>query len=1149
MPNKFINNENSLLSKGKYQITNPDTKTVYNLLGVIGTGGSSIAYKARVNVKGGDGEYVVVKELFPQQLNITRNTDGSINVSEDEADSFKIYRNITARESEAVKNAAITDENNNGYILGLFEDCFETNNTVYSVYKTEGGEILKDIMDRSAQTGGELNVYRLRRACGYIRQICGALKSMHDNGYLHLDIAPDNIFISHTGTGEINIAKLIDFNTSFKIGSDITARPFSYKQGYSAFELSGLYKEIIIPTEATDIYSVTAIFFEMLTGKKTSKVRLDLVKEWEISAGGDLTEPTAALINKILKRGLSTSLEARYQKIGIFETNKETGIKNTDADCFLTDFDELVNQIFDIPDYAHGRAWDLSKEKLGFLPKELGYDIDSDLMTCCTVDSKPEEYSFADALSSCQKNAILYGSGGIGKTTAMLSVWKDLVSEYHQDKPVPLFVKLNKFNDSEGEHFISRYVTDTYFNDRTDNFTKLEEIFKTPLKNNEPSFLLLLDGFNEIVLDEAHLKKITDEIQHLASMEGVQVVLSARDNLEAAPFTEGFCRINNHPLSSDNVKKYVEKRVNKTFADEMTEGLLSLLSNPMLLNKYIEIAFYENQKDKSSTSLQKLKESKTTGDVLDCYLNYLVEITKSVDVVFKEAFDQALPYLMYCLERENSFSLTYEQAKEILKGYFRHDSEKEDKDLEDILKAMSEKITLLHTRKIGGTIYFSVAHQTYRDFLAAKHIFNSIEKYMSKGNELPVELMKKDRVISKEVRIFLSDLLGDPNNSMSTQVDEKKDSTNQRTWLRFLLIRCDRLLRENQKEQVDAREGIVCAVYNILGIMLQAKEDCADISNKDFDLDDSSRLCLRKFKIKYAKEIKGLESFYHYNHIRSVLGKSAGRRKAEKIAKITVPTAAVITIAVSMFMYFNPINPYPGDFANPVGGIRSPSLSKVELGGSLTYEINFLDDNEIKDIEWNKRQIDLVNFTANVVFEKTPNGGENSRKLVLSNIQGDYGVNKYLIVRIRAFDYNRNASHEFESGRFAILRDISSDDTTPPSVNISAEADVVNVGGKITYTVIADDNANIEKFELIPQGSHFYTDVSHYIKRENIDTIGFTADISVAGTGNTQTITLSNIQGEPGKDKYIALSKGVVMDAAGNVSPPCNSPGFELQTE
>ncbi|MCX8074084.1 MAG: hypothetical protein N2749_00660, partial [Clostridia bacterium] len=87
---------------------------------------------------------------------------------------------------------------------------------------------------------------------------------------------------------------------------------------------------------------------------------------------------------------------------------------------------------------------------------------------------------------------------------------------------------------------------------------------------------------------------------------------------------------------------------------------------------------------------------------------------------------------------------------------------------------------------------------------------------------------------------------------------------------------------------------------------------------------------------------------------------------------------------------------------------------------------------------------------------------------------------------------------------------------------------VVNSGGSVTFTITYTGAYSI----MIGPGS--------------IVTNGFTATKTVTGTGNTRTITLSNVQGISGS-KTISITGGTAISDTGALSYAVTSTAFTLQ--
>lgn len=136
-------------------------------------------------------------------------------------------------------------------------DVFEENGTAYYVMEFIEGLTLQEVVERDKPLSEDSSMK-------FIMQICDALKYIHDNGFLHLDIKPSNIIIDKKGK-----ATLIDFGTAKQFSDDnggLSSTNYGLTPGYAAVEqFSSTINEF---KPATDIYALGATFYFMLTGKK-----------------------------------------------------------------------------------------------------------------------------------------------------------------------------------------------------------------------------------------------------------------------------------------------------------------------------------------------------------------------------------------------------------------------------------------------------------------------------------------------------------------------------------------------------------------------------------------------------------------------------------------------------------------------------------------------------------------------------------------------------------------------------------------------------------------------------------------------------------------------------------------------------------------
>lgn len=214
---------------------------------LLGQGGFGLVYLARDESLACQ---VAIKEYLPEQLaSRTQGNTVSPNSEHTQA-SFTQYRNNFIREAQQIAQL------DHPAIVRVMQ-VFEANNTAYMVMPYYTGESLKRFQKRTSKHWNEAELNDL------LEPLLNALELLHRQNILHRDIAPDNIFLKDNGQ-----PILIDFGAARQIESEYTlSQNLLYKHGYSPIEhysLSGKSQA----GSWTDIYSLAAVIYELVTGKK-----------------------------------------------------------------------------------------------------------------------------------------------------------------------------------------------------------------------------------------------------------------------------------------------------------------------------------------------------------------------------------------------------------------------------------------------------------------------------------------------------------------------------------------------------------------------------------------------------------------------------------------------------------------------------------------------------------------------------------------------------------------------------------------------------------------------------------------------------------------------------------------------------------------
>ncbi len=281
--------------------------TKYRLEAVVGCGGSTVVYRAsyKDQLNQECRHYVLIKELFPYHPkgDIYRNASNEICCRGDGVRVMERHRQNFYRGNQAnLKLLEQAPEKVSGNL-----NSYRAYGTFYSVLAVHGGKNLETVLASRQELG------TLKDMAETVLKILEAVVCFHESGILHLDISPDNIVMLPEQ------ALLIDYNSVWLMdGQETQEYCFSEKEGYSAPEVRLRERKNISP--ATDLYSVCAVWFRMLTGRVLTdedivenKIRKSLSRDLDIFSG----EPVAIIQKtvQIVTKGLHVLARRRYQNV------------------------------------------------------------------------------------------------------------------------------------------------------------------------------------------------------------------------------------------------------------------------------------------------------------------------------------------------------------------------------------------------------------------------------------------------------------------------------------------------------------------------------------------------------------------------------------------------------------------------------------------------------------------------------------------------------------------------------------------------------------------------------------------------------------------------------------------------------------------
>lgn len=107
----------------------------------------------------------------------------------------------------------------------------------------------------------------LNRVSQVVLRLCDAVLALHEAGYWHRDVKPANIVLSGP-LARVGNLKLLDFGAAWPTGATSAKRreDVAPPSGTAAYTAPELAEEGTIGGEASELYSIAAIAFELLTG-------------------------------------------------------------------------------------------------------------------------------------------------------------------------------------------------------------------------------------------------------------------------------------------------------------------------------------------------------------------------------------------------------------------------------------------------------------------------------------------------------------------------------------------------------------------------------------------------------------------------------------------------------------------------------------------------------------------------------------------------------------------------------------------------------------------------------------------------------------------------------------------------------------------
>ena len=269
----------------------------YILGRVLGQGGFGITYLALdYNL----GMKLAIKEYLPETMAIRETDTVSVRMlSANKQEDFNYGADCFLKEARLLAQFS-----NNPNIVSV-RNYFSENNTAYFVMEYIEGISFKQYIKNH---GGKIDYTDALRI---MLPVLDGLSAVHQEGIIHRDVAPDNIYITKD-----DAVKLLDFGSArYSIGDRSRSLDVIIKAGYAPKEQ---YTRRGRQGPFTDVYSAAACLYASITGYLPPEAldRLDNDELVSISTYGIKLPET---IEDAILKGLEVQPEDRFQTIAEFK--------------------------------------------------------------------------------------------------------------------------------------------------------------------------------------------------------------------------------------------------------------------------------------------------------------------------------------------------------------------------------------------------------------------------------------------------------------------------------------------------------------------------------------------------------------------------------------------------------------------------------------------------------------------------------------------------------------------------------------------------------------------------------------------------------------------------------------------------------------